>query len=320
MNTITTTNNILPKTKYQSQDSNPVSPDLVLLLTPQYYRSTFKLQNQGFYENSRFSTIQKLNFNDSSIVNIPRAGLIYFTLINGELFVCLGLDTKSGDITDFSGLRKKHEHPVTCALREGFEESRKVFGSIQEEQVSKFVCLYNSQMLIIFVPVISPVGTDIRKVTIENFNNKSFLTDRQADYRCYNEISEIVWYGEKELENMFSLKSNYKMYTKVRRFIYSCRPFSEKIAQMKAILQNGLISQETYELYQSQFNRVQSSKLSRKVFPRKKKFHLAKSSDTIDSGDSLNDETTITSMTTITNLTDAIVDSLKKSDEVVKNE
>ncbi len=215
--------------------------------------------------------------------------------------MCLGKDKKTDDITDFSGLRKKHEHPINCALREGYEESRKVFGNINESQISKFVCLYSTQMLIVFIPVISPSGTDIRQITTENFNSKHFLNEYQYDHRCYNEISEIQWFNEKELENMFSVKSNYKMYTKVRRFIYSCRQFSENISQMKSILRNGLISQETYELYQLQFRKSGYSKTARKPFPQKQKFKLKKSSD------SINEEEIIT----ISNLYDAIISSLQ---------
>lgn len=293
-------NNILLKTKYHLEDDKIYS-DLYLLLTPSSYKHSFGQINRGFYENARFSTINKLNFSDPAIQHIPRAGLIYFTFINDELYMCLGKDKKTNDITDFSGLRKKYENPINCALREGYEESRKVFGIINENQISKFICLYSTQMLIVFVPVISPSGTDIRQITTENFNNKHFLNEYQYDHRCYNEISEIQWFNEQELENMFSVKSNYKMYTKVRRFIYSCRPFSENITQMKSILRNGLISQETYELYQLQFRKSGYSKTSRKNFPRKQKFQLKKSCD------SITEEETIT----ISNLDEAIINSLE---------
>lgn len=266
------TNNILLKTKYRSED-NENSSDIFLLLNYSHYLSTFNTINKGIYENARFSTINKLNFNDPYIQKIHRAGIIYFSFIDGELHLCFGRDKKSGDITDFSGLKKKFETPIECALREGCEESRRVFGYINPDQVSKYVCLYSTQMLIIFVPVIAPTGIDIRKLTSENFNNKNFLNSRQLTNPCYNEISELLWFGESEISNIFSLKSNHKMYTKVRRFIYSCRPFSENIEQMKKILGNGLITQEVYELYESQF-RNHCSRNRKKEFPRKRRCFL----------------------------------------------
>ena len=270
------TQNILSKTKYSQKEET----DLFLLLSHSQYVSSFATANKGIYENARFSTINKLNFNDPFIQKINRAGIIYFSIIDGELYLCFGRDKKSGDITDFSGLKKKGETPIECALREGCEESRKVFGFINPDQVSKYICLYSTQMLIIFVPVIAPTGIDIRKLTVENFNNKSFLNARQISYPCYNEISEIIWFDSKEIENIFSLQSNHKMYTKVRRFIYSCRPFSENVQQMKKILSNGLITQEIYELYESQFRHT-ISRNKKKEFPRKRKCFLHSSREEI---------------------------------------
>jgi len=192
--------------------------------------------SRGSYESSRLCRVHELDMLDPCIKNIPRAGVLFYTFIDEELYICFGRDQATGDLTDFGGGRKQNEDPVRCAIREGNEESRFAFSEIQPEQVQEFFCLYSSNMLIIFIPVAAPDGMDIRQVTNENFSSKQFLNRRQVQAKCYNEVSDLVWLGEAEIGNLFSARPSFQMFAKVRRFIYSCNDFSQNPIQMKRIL------------------------------------------------------------------------------------
>lgn len=194
--------------------------------------------SRGNYESARMCRAYELDMYDACIRNIPRAGVLFYTFIDDELFICFGRDRGSGDLTDFGGTRRPRETPVQCAIREGNEESRFAFSEIQPDQVQCFNCLYSSNMLIIFIPVAAPDGMDIRKVTSENFSSKQFLNRRQCRERCYNEVSDLIWLDEPAIENLFSSRPKFQIFGKVRRFIYSCNEFSKDLNEMKYILRS----------------------------------------------------------------------------------
>jgi hypothetical protein len=199
--------------------------------------------NRGTYERSRLSRVCQLDMKDPVIRNIPRGGVIFYTFIDDELHMCFGRDRRSSDLTDFGGCRieKINETPVRCAVREGNEESRCAFSEINVDQVQGFSCLYSSNMLIIFIPVASPNDMDIREITKQNFDHARFLTNKQRKDRRYNEISEIVWLNEIQIDNIFSKRPAIQMFAKVRRFIYSCNQLSQDVYMMKSILRSVII-------------------------------------------------------------------------------
>lgn len=200
-----------------------------------------KFINRGTYEGSRLSKVYQLDMKDMVIKNIPRAGIVFYSFINDELHICFGRDKKTGELTDFGGTRieRTGESSVRCAVREGNEESRFAFSKLNTDQVQGFCCLYSSNMLIIFVPVVSPdIAIDIREITKQNFDDSRFLNSHQRRDRRYNEISELVWLDESQINNLFSDEPVIQMYSKVRRFIYSCEQLSKNSTIMKNILKN----------------------------------------------------------------------------------
>lgn len=194
--------------------------------------------SRATYESSKLSRVNQLDLKDPVIRNIPRAGILFYTFIDDELNLCFGRDIGTNDLTDFGGGRRRSESPIKCAVREGNEESRYAFGEITTERIQGCFCLYSSNMLIVFVPVASPDHQDIRTITCNNFDNKYFLNKRQSKARCYNEISEIIWMNESQINNLFSKRPNVQMFAKVRRFIYSCTGFSQNITIMKNVLKS----------------------------------------------------------------------------------
>lgn len=146
---------------------------------------------------------------------IIRAGVIFYTLIDNQLHFCFGRDNKSSDLTDFGGGRKKSESVSLCALREAFEESRKVFGVINEQQIGQCPCLTNNDMAIIFIPVIAK-KFDIRIITQNLFHFKYYLTDAEYKCRCYNEMSSLEWLDTQQFFDLLEVDSAQSMYTKVK--------------------------------------------------------------------------------------------------------
>jgi hypothetical protein len=201
--------------------------------------------SRGTYENSRLSRVYQLDMKDPVIRDIPRAGFVFYTFIEGELYMSFGRDRESGDLTDYGGTRmkKQNESSIRCAIREGNEESRYAFSKITIDQIQGFCCLYSSNMLIVFVPVASPNNVDIREITAKNFNESRFLNSYQKKDRRYNEISEIVWLNESQISNLFSEYPTIQMYSKVRQFIYSCNQLSKDIKIMKNILRSIIIDE-----------------------------------------------------------------------------
>ena len=206
-----------------------------------------KFINRGTYEASRLSRVFQLDMKDNIIRNIPRSGVVFYAFINEELHICFGRDKKTGDLTDFGGSRieRTNESSIKCAVREGNEESRFAFSKLNTDQVQGFCCLYSSNMMIIFVPVVSPdPDIDIREITKQNFDDSRFLNNYQRKDRRYNEISELVWINETQIDNLFSEAPVIQMYAKVRRFIYSCDQLSRNSTMMKNVLKNVIAPPE----------------------------------------------------------------------------
>lgn len=212
-----------------------------------------KAVSRGEYENSRMCMVHELNMSENCIKNIARAGILFYTLINKDLYICFGRDNRTGDLTDFGGHKQHGETPIACAVREANEETRHVFGELKVDQTMNCRCLYNSNMLIIFVPVIAPDdNTNIIKSTMETFASKKYLAPGQHKNRCYNEISGLEWLHENLVKNIFSPYPQIQMFAKVKRFICSCVDFNHDINRMKLLLTESLLTNPSVEIKDAQ--------------------------------------------------------------------
>ena len=82
-----------------------------------------------------------------------RSGVIVYTIYKGKTYFILGIDTASGNITDFGGgISFKRENALTGGLREFSEETLGVFGNIDVEEIKNCIAVYNEKEIIIFVP------------------------------------------------------------------------------------------------------------------------------------------------------------------------
>ena len=166
----------------------------------------------------RYFSFTRYAFNiDWSHVKPARGGVIVYTIVNGKLFFGLGVDTKSGDLTDFGGgIRyKKDQNAIQGALREFMEESLSVFGVFTQEDVQKNLVVYSPNMLILFIHL---------KLDIANVNE--VFTSRVNTSRN-PEICNIVWLPQEQFRTMIktgSLGTQF-LYSRVRKLLYRAGNF-----------------------------------------------------------------------------------------------
>lgn len=145
-----------------------------------------------------------------------RAGAVPYTIIKNKIYICLGRDRKTSDLTDFAGMKNKGESVIDAALREFAEESRGVFGQILADKINGCKCIYDEQKWLLLVPVIS-YNSDIIEVTRNNFSRYSFIDPDNRRDRIYNEVKSLVWLNEKKIYDVLICKNrlrNYNVYTK----------------------------------------------------------------------------------------------------------
>lgn len=135
-----------------------------------------------------------------------RAGAIIYTKKNGVTYFCLGVDTESGNLTDFGGGVKKDESVIDGSLRELAEESLDVFGVIRLENLERSTTFHTYNMAIVFIPL----DIDINEIS-QNFSEK--ISEKENP-----EVCDIVWLSTEEfLESIHG--RGMKLYIRVRKLL-----------------------------------------------------------------------------------------------------
>lgn len=92
-----------------------------------------------------------------SSLNIPRAGIIPYTIVNGQIFIIFGLERGIGSISDFGGKKEANDRDlIDTALREFREETLNQFPEISREGLINLnpICLYDDITFEILFPLI----------------------------------------------------------------------------------------------------------------------------------------------------------------------
>jgi len=137
-----------------------------------------------------------------------RAGAIIYThdKVTGETYFCFGVDTQSGNLTDFGGGVKKEETIVEGGLRELEEESQGIFGHLDPEDVGKMVSFHCYNMAIIFIAM---------KVNREGIRQEFKSKVKNSPFP---EVCDIVWLSKEELLESIHGRGK-KLYIRVRRLL-----------------------------------------------------------------------------------------------------
>lgn len=201
------------------------------------YKKPFKSLSRGKYEKPLLCQVSNLNLNSNTVKNIKRGGCIPYTIYKGKLYICFGRHNPSRDLTDFGGGKQVNEDIIDCAVRECNEESRGIFGKITKEIVSRFNCLYNSEMLIILIYIEAADGSNIMENSKHQFENniQEIVKNKVSAKNKRNEqleVLELVWISEEQIENISSLP----LFNKVRRFLLSSGLFTISYTSNNEIL------------------------------------------------------------------------------------
>lgn len=135
-----------------------------------------------------------------------RAGAIIYTHDGNKTFFCLGIDTQSGNLTDFGGGVKKGETIVEGGLRELEEESEGVFGHIYPSDIADTVTFHCYNMAIMFIPM------EVDRIeTVQRFKDKVTINPNP-------EVCNIVWLSTDELLESIHGRGK-KLYNRVQRLL-----------------------------------------------------------------------------------------------------
>jgi hypothetical protein len=151
---------------------------------------------------TKINNVQSIDWTQQSTIN--RAGAIPYTVRDGEIYVCLGIDKEYGNYTDFGGgVKKSDGTPVKSALRELREESLNIFGNIHPEDIGDHIAVWNKQILVIFIYM----DVDMDEI-VATFNDRvSTISDP--------EVSKLVWVTKDEFLDSIKQNGDINMYHRV---------------------------------------------------------------------------------------------------------
>jgi len=146
-------------------------------------------------------------------ISTPRAAIIPYVIIDGNIFFLLGRDHRSGDITDLGGGVKKYESTLTAAFREFNEESDEILGEyFRPNKHWRSVALLDDQMGVLFVPLAPEWITKAGSM----FEHKKGVSQKK---KSHSEIEELRWFDEKVFIDLFNSQScEEKMWSRIRPF------------------------------------------------------------------------------------------------------
>lgn len=174
----------------------------------------------------RHVPIVKTTVENIDLKNIKpnRAGVIIYTIVNGTMYIGLGLDSRSHDLTDFGGgvVYKTDINAVRGALREFEEETLGIFDPLSIEDIKKCLVLYDDNNLIIFIHInMDP------NIICQEFNEKyQVITNKNkmiTRKKYYPEVCGITWLTLKEFHQ--SIRETGIIFSRVKQFLYKADDF-----------------------------------------------------------------------------------------------
>ncbi len=146
-----------------------------------------------------------------------RAGVILYYINNGRLYIGMGVDSKTHDLTDFAGNILYCTIDNNCidgALREFQEETLSIFKPIKKNDILDCPVIYNKHNLIIFM------RTDIEpNIISEKFNTKYRKLAAQMKNSNDIEVCGITWLEWSDF--IYSIHNDDIIYSRVKNFIKS---------------------------------------------------------------------------------------------------
>ena len=183
-------------------------------------KKNYDTQNKNYVveKTSKINCVKNVNWER---IKPQRGGIIPYTIYEDEVYFGLGVDTQTGDMTDFGGgIRyKKDGDAVTGSLREFMEESLCVFGSYESDSVSNNIVVYNDTIMIVFIHF---------ELNMEKINR---IFDSRVKNSNFAEISSLIWLPKSIFISTITtgvLTTEFfsrKLYFRVRKLLQSCVDF-----------------------------------------------------------------------------------------------
>lgn len=149
------------------------------------------------HKNKR-TTVAPLSMTDlRSDLPRTRAGIIFYTIHDGQRYYLLGIDSSTQQLTDFGGgfESERDRDRLDTAIREFTEETLYTF-ELDRSMIEKInpICLDNRQSLIVFIPI----EGDPAKIckTLETKINHF-----TQEHNFCPEMCGVTWLQENELYN-----------------------------------------------------------------------------------------------------------------------
>lgn len=142
-------------------------------------------------------------------LNIQRAGVILYNVIDEKYYYYLGEDKNTNELTDFGGGIKLNEQPIIAALRELRQETLNIF-KFTIDDIKNFKIAYNDTMCIIFVKV----DFEYDKVS-ELFKSRY---ETEINNNKLPEVCNICKLSEENFKNRI-INPQSDMYIKVKDFL-----------------------------------------------------------------------------------------------------
>lgn len=158
------------------------------------------------------TTVESLNL---ECVKPQRAGVIMYTVHNDMVYVGMGIDMKTHDLTDFGGgiSYKKDRDVITGALREFHEETLGIFRKLNYDDISSSAVLYDDiYNLIVFIYI------DVDPNIISERFLTSFTTAAKA------EICGIEWLTWEDFQKHINTPGI--IFSRVQKFLKRAGDFS----------------------------------------------------------------------------------------------
>lgn len=226
--------------------------------------------------------VRHVNWSD---YNIVRGGVVVYTIINNHVFICLGVDKKHKELTDFGGgVKATDGSPLMGAIREFREESKDVFG----EENYKPEAFLDSPCLIKRDPFKNRNDTYHMMIIFQevdpSYLSNAMSTFADQDVTSKDEVSAIVWCSEVMFRNMIYTQENTRMYSRVRKFISSCISFNKLLYTLKlrsSLAKNNpnfgesLILKHSGDIHQPWVDEPQAAFRRRRVYERRPRFNFS---------------------------------------------
>jgi hypothetical protein len=164
---------------------------------------------------------------DIFTVKPPRGGVILYTVYNNEIYIGLGVDEPTHDLTDFAGgISYKRENIIEGSLREFREESLNIFQGVTRDAVQDCLVIYDNKNFVIFVPLaedpnkISKVFNSTYLIEQEKLNVMKKENPRRRLPKL--EVCGITWLTLNEFKSAIYQPDNPEspiLYSRVKNFL-----------------------------------------------------------------------------------------------------